>query len=107
MSEQKVWSLVMFDVPTKTKDQVRAYTRLHKELLYLGFNHLQHSVYARYVPFVEPIAGIYKCIKAVCPPGGDIRMIFISDNQWGKQVRIYNEEVENQKIRPSNSRFSS
>ena len=94
MSEQKVWSLVMFDVPTKTKSQVRAYTQLHKELLYLGFTHLQHSVYARYVPFVEPIAGIYKCIKAVCPPGGDIRMILISDSQWGKQGRIFNEEEE-------------
>lgn len=94
MSEQKVWSLVMFDVPTKTKAQIRAYQKLHTELLYLGFSHLQHSVYARYVPFVEPIAAIYRCIKAVCPPGGDIRMILISDTQWGKQVRIFNEKEE-------------
>lgn len=92
MSEQKVWALVMFDVPTQTKAQKRNYTHLRSTIKKCGFTHLQHSVYVRYTPLGGHLSPVFLKIKDACPPGGDVRLIIISDNQWSNQIRISNME---------------
>ena len=40
-----MWVLALFDLPTESKAQRRAYTRFRKHLLEDGFTMMQYSVY--------------------------------------------------------------
>jgi CRISPR-associated protein Cas2 len=43
-----MWIIVMFDLPTDTKEARKAYHEFREELLNDGFTMLQFSVYARH-----------------------------------------------------------
>lgn len=46
----KVWCVVMFDLPVGTKDERRRATKFRNNLLDLGFQMAQFSVYVQYFP---------------------------------------------------------
>ena len=83
-----MWLFAMFDLPVKTPSQRREYTRFRKSLLRDGFSQLQYSVYARYC--ISEQASVAHCerIRDFLPPEGQVRMLAVTERQFGKQ-RIY------------------
>lgn len=89
LSEYKgMWLFVMFDLPVDSKDARRIYTRFRKELLKLGFDMLQFSIYARYYGTEEASAPVRKRIRKSLPPDGQVRLLSVTDRQFGK-MEVY------------------
>lgn len=85
ISEYKgMWLFAMFDLPMKTDVERRDYTRFRTALLREGFDMLQFSVYARYFASEEASKANRKRIRAVMPPGGQVRLLAVTDKQFGK-----------------------
>ena len=81
---QAMWIVALFDLPTDTKESRRAYTQFRKKLLQQGFSMLQYSVYARYCPTDKRAEVFRKRISQFLPDDGEVRVISITDIQFGK-----------------------
>lgn len=76
----------MFDLPVKTKRARKEYTRFRKSLLAEGFSALQFSVYARHCLSEEDSDAYSRRIRAILPPEGEVRLLGITDRQFGQML---------------------
>ena len=83
-----MWLFAMFDLPVKTKPSRREYAKFRNALRREGFCMLQYSVYARYCPSDEATETHRAHIRAVLPPKGQVRLLFITDRQFAK-MEVY------------------
>lgn len=83
-----MWVVAMFDLPTDTTDERRAYTRFRKDLLNDGFTMMQYSVYARHCASIENASIHVERMGKRVPARGEVRFVTITDRQYGK-IRIY------------------
>lgn len=79
-----VWLIAMFDLPVLTKEDRRNYADFRKMLLREGFSQLQYSVYARFLPSEDAAEGYRRRMKFGLPPEGQVRLLTITDRQFGK-----------------------
>lgn len=86
-----MWVLVMFDLPTDTKQARRHYNLFRKSLINDGFTQMQYSVYARHSPSKENAEVHTARVQRNLPPDGEVRLLVITDKQfermqifWGK-----------------------
>jgi CRISPR-associated protein Cas2 len=86
-----MWLLAMFDLPVDTRENRREYTRFRKTLIQSGFVRLQFSVYARFLPSEDASRVYRKAVRAALPPGGEVRLMAVTDRQYGK-MEIYLEK---------------
>ncbi len=86
---RSLWLIAMFDLPVETPVNRRDYTRFRKALIKDGFMMLQFSVYARFLPSEEAAAAHRSTIRAVIPPLGQVRLITVTDLQFGKMEVFY------------------
>jgi len=99
-----MWLMAMFDLPVEEKEDRRNYTRFRKALLKDGFMMLQLSVYARYLPSEEAAEAHRKTVRSAVPPLGQVRLIAVTDHQFGKMEVFYGrkprkpEEPQNQML---------
>lgn len=101
LSEIKsMWLMVMFDLPTVTKAEKREYTRFRKYLLAEGFVQLQFSVYAKFCASRENAQKYYRYIREVVPPGGYVRLLMVTDKQFGDMVSLYGKTVKEIEEKP-------
>ena len=84
-----VWLIAMFDLPVETPENRRAYARFRKALLKDGFMMLQFSIYARYMPSEDAAEVHRKTVRQAIPPLGQVRLIAITDHQFGKMEVFY------------------
>lgn len=98
-----MWTLVMFDLPTETKEHRRDYTRFRNNLLKMGLSRMQFSIYYRCVPTDEKSKALGKAIKKILPPYGEVRILCVTARQFemmevflGKKPR--NPEKEPQQL---------
>ena len=87
-----MWILVMFDLPTGTKQARRDYALFRKSLLTDGFMRLQYSVYIRHCPSRESADVHISRVQANLPPDGDVRIITITDKQFGRMLRFFGKK---------------
>jgi CRISPR-associated protein Cas2 len=85
---RSMWVFAMFDLPVTTQDARRRYSRFRKALLNRGFTMLQFSVYARHCASEEFAAGVRSDIRTVLPPDGQVRVLSVTDRQFGK-MEVY------------------
>ena len=95
-----MWLMVMFDLPTITKEEKREYTRFRKYLLGEGFIQLQYSVYAKFLASRENSRKYFHYIQEVVPPGGHVRLLMITDKQFGDMVSLYGRQIEEVERKP-------
>lgn len=88
VGDEGMWSVVMFDLPVRTKSQQKAANHFRNLLLDLGYFRAQFSVYARYVPTGTSGQPAIRVIKEKLPPNGEVRVIHITDKQWSKGIRF-------------------
>ncbi|MBI3129498.1 MAG: CRISPR-associated endonuclease Cas2 [Candidatus Tectomicrobia bacterium] len=74
----------MFDLPVDSKEARREYVRFRNALLGEGFTMLQFSVYARYCASEEAAAAYRRRVRGALPPGGQVRILGVTDRQFGK-----------------------
>ncbi|HLA85146.1 MAG TPA: CRISPR-associated endonuclease Cas2 [Thermoguttaceae bacterium] len=87
-----MWLFAMFDLPTDTKKAKKQYVEFRRLLLEEGFSMLQYSVYARYCASEEHSTAHRRRIHASLPPDGHIRLVAITDRQFGKMEIFYGKK---------------
>ncbi len=83
-----VWLIAMFDLPVKAPEDRRRYVAFHRALIEAGFLRLQYSVYARYLPSDDRAETLRRRIRAALPPKGQVRLLSVTDAQFGK-MEVY------------------
>ena len=84
-----VWIFAMFDLPVTTPQARKEYTEFRGLLIQLGFTMFQFSVYGRAFDSEEASVSYRDRIKAALPPGGQVRLLMVTDKQFGK-MEIFN-----------------
>ena len=79
-----MWLMVLFDLPVIKIEERRQYTQFRNALLQDGFTMLQFSVYARHCASEEAAAVHKKRVRTALPPKGQVRILAITDKQFGK-----------------------
>jgi CRISPR-associated protein Cas2 len=87
-----MWIIVLFDLPTDSKTARRQYTHFRKLLLQDGFTMMQYSVYMRHSASEENAQVHVKRVKACLPPEGEIRIMKITDKQFGNIEIFYGKK---------------
>lgn len=83
-----MWTFAFFDLPVKTTENRKEYTRFRKGLMSMGFDMLQLSVYARYCPTKESKESLHSKIRSMLPPEGEVRLLSVTDSQFGN-MRVF------------------
>ncbi len=83
-----MWIVAMFDLPTDTKQARKHYTQFRKALLKDGFGMMQYSVYIRHCASEENATVHFERVRKALPPDGEVRLIQITDNQFGR-MQVY------------------
>lgn len=84
-SEYRImWVLVLFDLPTDTKRERKAYALFRKKLLADGFTMFQFSIYLRHCPNADNADTHIKRVKAMLPEYGKVGILRITDKQFGE-----------------------
>lgn len=78
-----MWLMVLFDLPTKTKRDIRAYSVFRKNLMKDGFTMFQFSIYIRHCASMENAEMHIKRVKSFLPEFGKVGIICITDKQFG------------------------
>lgn len=81
---KSVWLFALFDLPVTTKEHRRHYAQFRKKLLDRGFTMLQFSVYAKHHASEEAAEAARNAVVASLPPEGQIRILAVTDHQFGK-----------------------
>ncbi len=93
LSEYKsMWLFTMFDLPVDTKRARRDYSRFRNLLLDQGFSQMQYSVYARFCGSEEIAETYRRKIEAKLPPDGYVRLLAVTDRQFGKMQSFYGKK---------------
>lgn len=96
-----MWLFAMFDLPVETKTDRRNYTKFRKALLAEGFMMLQFSVYAIYCASDEVSEKYRRRVRSELPPAGQVRLVAITDLQFGKMDIFFGKSREKPEDSPS------
>ena len=83
MSNHFMRILVFFDLPVKTKDQRKVYTRFRKFLISDGYDMLQFSVDCRLCNGNDAVDKHLKRLESHLPSKGSVRAMKVTDKQYG------------------------
>ena len=94
-SEYRImWVLVLFDLPTETKKEKKAYSDFRKNLQRDGFTMFQFSIYVRPCASQENAEVHIKRVKSFLPEHGQIGIMCITDKQFGNIELFYGKKVQ-------------
>ena len=88
------WILVMFDLPVLTDRERKEATRFRNNLLDEGYLMIQFSVYARPCVSHEHLEKHMAKVQAFVPEAGNVRLMFMTDEQWKKSVTIIGKNYQ-------------
>jgi CRISPR-associated protein Cas2 len=87
-----MWLFAMFDLPVGTKAERKRAAAFRKDLLNRGFTMLQFSVYARHCASEDSAHGIRADLRAVLPDDGRVRILGVTDRQFGKMEVFFGKK---------------
>lgn len=87
-----MWVLVLFDLPTDTKKDRKAYANFRKKLLVDGFQMFQFSIYMRHCPSRENADAHIKRVNSFLPAKGHVGIFQLTDKQFGMIELFYCRE---------------
>lgn len=100
-----MWLFTLFDLPVDTKASRRAYTQFRKFLLRDGFVKVQYSVYARVCTSREAVDTHIKRVEAHVPDDGEVRILTLTDKQFGQQQIFWGKTRKQPKKPPRQLEF--
>ncbi len=74
--------MVLFDLPTNTKQERHAYTQFRGFLLDNAFEMAQYSVYVRHTNGKDAIQSIIRKVEMAMPPEGKVDILQFTDKQY-------------------------
>lgn len=83
-----MWLVAMFDLPTRTDAERKAYVRFRNYLLDEGFEMAQYSVYMRCCAGKEKVEALVRRIGANLPPSGTVTLFAITDKQYEGMINF-------------------
>lgn len=90
--------MVMFDLPVLTKPERKAASRFRLDLLDLGFEMTQLSVYMRSCASQAQLATFTRKVQSLLPTAGRVSVIGFTDKQYERiQTFVGKRETENKK----------
>lgn len=94
-----MWIFCMFDLPVRTKKEMRLATRFRNTLLDNGFSMKQFSIYIKCCTSLDSAKTVAKKLKKVIPAKGSVTFLYVTDRQYlmtdnflGKSVQENEEE---------------
>lgn len=94
-SEYRImWVLVLFDLPTETKKEKKAYSDFRKNLQRDGFTMFQFSIYVRHCASQENAEVHIKRTKSILPEHGQVGIMCITDRQFGNIELFYGKKMQ-------------
>jgi len=100
-----MWIIVLFDLPTDTKVARKQYATFRKGLLEDGFSMMQYSVYIRHSASDENAQVHIRRIKSKLPPDGEVRIMKITDKQFGYIEVFYGKKRQPLEQAPEQLQF--
>lgn len=102
-----MWILCMFDLPVRTKIEMRGATRFRNTLLDQGFMMKQFSVYIKPCKSLDVAKNAVKKLKNVIPPNGLVTFLYVTDKQYLMTDNFLgkNHEENEEKIREKNGQL--
>jgi CRISPR-associated protein Cas2 len=94
--ERYMWIMVFFDLPVVTKLHRKIASRFRKSLLQDGYIMLQWSVYARLCRGEERVDKHIARLKLATPPQGQVRILKVTDLQYGRMQLLVGKRTENE-----------
>ena len=83
-----MWMVVMFDLPVLSKRQRKRAAKFRHDLLDLGFQMAQYSVYMKFCGQREAADALAKRVEQRVPREGRVSILTVTDKQYGR-MRIY------------------
>lgn len=87
-TNEDVWAVVLFDVPTTTSAAKRDYARLRRSLLEMGMTMLQFSVYVCYLPSGKSAKPLMDVVQEAQPRDGRVTAMIVSDAEYADAYRF-------------------
>lgn len=84
-----MWLFVMFDLPVTTKSERKIATKFRNDLLDLGFEMNQFSVYLRFFSSNKQMYVCIEKIKRLIPDVGKVSLLQFTDKQFEKTITFY------------------
>ena len=88
-----MWLFAMFDLPVKSKEDKRAYSRFRTLLLNEGFSKMRFTVYARFCGSEEVAETHRERLRHKLPSDGHVRLLAVTDRQFGRMEVFYGKNV--------------
>ena len=79
---QVMWVWILFDLPVSTKRERKNAAEFRNDLLDLGFQMVQFSVYLRHAHSKEKAESIATKVGACVPDSGHVQILFFTDRQY-------------------------
>lgn len=98
MEEKFMRVLVMFDMPTKTKEDRKASTKFRSTLLKEGYFMLQFSVYVRICKGIKSANNYLERLHLYLPKKGHIRALILTEKQFNHMKILIGEYSEVEKV---------
>lgn len=89
-----MWILVMFDLPTVTKEEQKRANEFRNSLLELGFQMTQYSVYIRACAGQEKMRVYSKYIEEALPQQGNVQIFCITDRQYSSSLHFIGKKKQ-------------
>jgi len=90
---------VMFDLPTNSKKDRQYASKFRSHLIRNGFDMLQFSIYIRVCKGQDETDKYINRIKKALPPKGNVRVLQITDKQYGRmEILVGDEKVTEKKL---------
>ena len=83
-----VWMVVMFDLPVLTKRQRKRAARFRHDLLDLGFEMAQYSVYMKFCGQRDAAEALTRRVEKCVPGQGRVSALTVTDKQYGR-MRVF------------------
>ena len=97
MEEKFMRVLVMFDIPTKSKEDRKNGVKFRQLLIKEGFMMLQFSVYMRICKGVASANNYLDKLKLILPPKGHIRALMLTEKQFDNMRLLLGQRSKNEK----------
>jgi len=86
-----MWLIALFDLPVGKASQRKRANQFRRLLLTKGFIRLQFSVYGRFFESEEASLPIRSNVRQSVPEQGHVRLILLTDRQFGKMEVFHGE----------------
>ena len=88
MSYRYMRMLLMFDMPTETADERKAYRKFRKFLINEGFIMHQFSVYSKLLLNNSASNAMLERLKANNPKKGNITLLTVTEKQFARMIYL-------------------